>query len=98
MDNNNGYAEVVPRKMCSQEILEMIDRLDPQERTQLLAQLSPGVMGISGGMNWVSHGIVPQMNVKSAEDVTRSLEKIPPEAIGEFLKAIGMYIAQNRQS
>lgn len=32
----------------------------------------------------------------SAEQMSKDLEKVPPEMLGEFLKAVGMYFARRR--
>jgi hypothetical protein len=92
---NTVNGKIVVKKMTSQEILEMIENLDQSEREKLLNKLNPSMTIIFGGSNLVSNGAAVQINA-SSEDLDKSLEKIPPEALGEFLKALGVYIAKNR--
>ena len=92
--DNGSKCELFPRKMNSQELLEMIENLDPTEKEKLLRQLTPGVTVIFGGTNLVSHGAALQINVGQQEDICKALENIPPEALGEFVKTLGVYIAR----
>ena len=88
---NNG--EIVPLKMTSEQIIEMIESIDAQEKQKLLSQLQPNMTIIFGGTNLVSHGAALQLNAGS-EDLSKALEQIPSEALGEFLKALGQHIAK----
>lgn len=80
-------------KITSEEIFQMIETLDESEKQKLLHKLNPGVTIIFGGSSFISYGTTLQINTK--DDIKQSLEKIPPEALGEFLKALGVYIAKN---
>ncbi len=88
---HNG--QIVPMKMTSEQLIEMIESLDPQEKQKLLNQLQPNMTVIFGGTNFVSHGAAMQLNAGN-EDLSKALDKIPPEALGEFLKALGQYISK----
>ncbi len=43
----------------------------------------------------VSSGSAVQIN-NGSQDLNNLLDKIPPEALGEFLKAIGTYIVNHK--
>jgi chaperonin cofactor prefoldin len=74
------------------KLYEQLEQLNPTEREKLLSELSPSITVIFGGQNLVTHGAAIQINAKDADDVSSSLDKIPQEALGEFVKAIGTYI------
>ncbi len=82
MMEQNGVKQMTP-----QEILDQINGLPEQERTQFLKQLNPGVTIIFCGSN--VNGISLQLAPNT--DWDKIIDKIPPEALGEFLKAIGDY-------
>lgn len=90
MNTING--KIMVNKMTSEEIFEMIENLDESEKQKLVDKLNPGVTISFCGSNFVSYGL--QINTK--EDINQNLEKMPPEILGEFLKALGVYIAKNR--
>ncbi len=92
---NNG--EIVPIKMTSEQLLEMIESLDTQEKKKLLSQLQPNMTIIFGGTNLVSHGAALQLNAGN-DELSKALEHLPPQALEAFLKALGQYIAKNSPS
>ncbi|MGK7884542.1 MAG: hypothetical protein AB4057_07940 [Crocosphaera sp.] len=87
---NNG--EIVPIKMTSEQIIEMIESLDPKEKQKLLSELQPNMTIIFGGTNLVSHGAALQINAGN-DDLSKALDQMPPAALEAFLKALGEYIA-----
>ncbi len=87
---NNG--EIVPIKMTSEQIIEMIESLDLKEKQKLMSELQPNMTIIFGGTNLVSHGAALQLNAGN-EDISKALEQIPPAALEAFLKGLGEYIA-----
>ena len=92
---HNG--EIVPIKMTSEQLLEMIESLDTQEKKKLLSQLQPNMTIIFGGTNLVSHGAALQLNAGN-DELSKALEHLPPQALEAFLKALGQYIAKNSPS
>jgi len=74
-------------------IEEQIKALSPEDRAALLSRLAPTV--VFCGSSVVSFGSAVQIN-GSTQDLNSLLDKIPPEALGEFLKAIGTYIVNHK--
>jgi hypothetical protein len=72
-------------------IEEQIKALSPEDRAALLSRLAPTV--VFCGSSVVSFGSAVQIN--NSQDLNTFIDKIPPEALGEFLKAIGAYIVNH---
>jgi len=72
-------------------IEEQIKALSPEDRAALLSRLAPTV--VFCGSSVVSFGSAVQIN--GLQDLNSFIDKIPPEALGEFLKAIGNYIVSH---
>jgi hypothetical protein len=73
-------------------IEEQIKALSPEDRAALLSRLAPTVVFF--GSSGVSFGsAVP---IHGSQDLNAFIDKIPPEALGEFLKAIGNYIVSHK--
>ncbi len=87
----NSDGELVPQ-MSVQELVEQIKGLSSEERAELLNQLGPAITIIFCGSS-VVNGVSVQIN--DTDNWEKVLEKIPPEALGDFLKAIGEF-AKNR--
>ncbi len=88
---HNG--EIVPIKMTSEHILEMIESLDQHEKNKLLNQITPNMTIIFDGTNLVSHDVVFQIN-SDYKDLSKALDKIPLKVLGKFLKVLGQYISK----
>ena len=73
-------------------IEEQIKALSPEDRAALLSRLAPTV--VFCGSSVVSFGSAVQIN--NSQDLNTFIDKIPPEALGEFLKAIGTYIVNHK--
>lgn len=73
-------------------IEEQIKALSPEDRAALLSRLAPTV--VFCGSSVVSFGSAVQIN--NSQDLSTFIDKIPPEALGEFLKAIGVYILNHK--
>jgi len=73
-------------------IEEQIKALSPEDRAALLSRLAPTV--VFCGSSVVSSGSAVQIN--NSQDLNAFIDKIPPEALGEFLKAIGTYIVNHK--
>jgi len=73
-------------------IEEQIKALSPEDRAALLSRLAPNV--VFCGSSVVSFGSAVQIN--NSQDLNAFIDKIPPEALGEFLKAIGTYIVNHK--
>jgi hypothetical protein len=73
-------------------IEEQIKALSPEDRAALLSRLAPTV--VFCGSSVVSLGSAVQIN--NSQDLNAFIDKIPPEALGEFLKAIGTYIVNHK--
>jgi hypothetical protein len=73
-------------------IEEQIKALSPEDRAALLSRLAPTV--VFCGSSVVSFGSAVQIN--NSQDLNSFIDKIPPEALGEFLKAIGTYIVNHK--
>jgi hypothetical protein len=79
--------------MAIENILGAIDNLSEEERAHLLSLLKPGVTVVFCGSSVVSYGAAIQINGNS-DDLKSSLDAIPPDALGEFVKAIAQYIVK----
>jgi hypothetical protein len=85
-------------------IEEQIKALSPEDRAALLSRLAPSV--VFCGSSVVSFGSAVQVNgsqdlnafvqINGSQDLNAFIDKIPPEALGEFLKAIGAYIVNHK--
>lgn len=73
-------------------IEEQIKALSPEDRAALLSRLAPTV--VFCGSSVVSFGSAVQVN--GSQDLNAFIDKIPPEALGEFLKALGAYIVNHK--
>jgi len=73
-------------------IEDQIKALSPEDRAALLSRLAPTV--VFCGSSVVSSGSAVQIN--NSQDLNAFIDKIPPEALGEFLKAIGTYIVNHK--
>lgn len=73
-------------------IEEQIKALSPEDRAALLSRLAPTV--VFCGSSVVSFGSAVQIN--NSQDLNAFIDKIPLEALGEFLKAIGAYIVSHK--
>jgi hypothetical protein len=73
-------------------IEEQIKALSPEDRAALLSRLAPTV--VFCGSSVVSFGSAVQIN--GSQDLNAFIDKITPEALGEFLKAIGAYIVNHK--
>jgi len=73
-------------------IEDQIKALSPEDRAALLSRLAPTV--VFCGSSVVSFGSAVQIN--NSQDLNAFIDKIPPEALGEFLKAIGTYIVNHK--
>lgn len=73
-------------------IEEQIKALSPEDRAALLSRLAPTV--VFCGSSVVSFGSAVQIN--NSQDLNAFIDKVPPEALGEFLKAIGVYILNHK--
>ena len=73
-------------------IEEQIKALSSEDRAALLSRQAPTV--VFCGSSVVSFGSAVQIN--NAQDLNAFIDKVPPEALGEFLKAIGAYILNHK--
>ena len=73
-------------------IEDQIKALSPEDRAAWLSRLAPTV--VFCGSSVVSFGSAVQIN--NSQDLNAFIDKIPPEALGEFLKAIGTYIVNHK--
>lgn len=89
----NGITSENSNTVTSEEILNLIENLDDLEKLKLAKQLKAEINLILGGNNLVTNGAALQVNA-NADDIYKILEKVPPKAIGELSKAIGIYIAK----
>lgn len=85
MSANNSKADI-------NFIEDQIKALSPEDRAALLSRLAPTV--VFCGSSVVSFGSAVQIN--NSQDLNACIDKIPPEALGEFLKAIGTYIVNHK--
>lgn len=77
MSANNSKPDI-------NSIEEQIKALSSEDRAALLSRLAPTV--VFCGSSVVSFGSAVQIN--NAQDLNAFIDKVPPEALGEFLKAI----------
>ncbi|AUS35912.1 hypothetical protein amyaer_p04765 (plasmid) [Microcystis aeruginosa NIES-2481] len=75
-------------------IEEQIKALSPDDRAALLSRLALSTTIVFCGSSVVSFGSAVQIN--NSQDLNAFIDKIPPEALGEFLKAIGNYIVNHK--
>jgi hypothetical protein len=87
----NSDEELVPQ-MSVQELLEQIKGLSSEEKAELLNHLGSALTIIFCGSS-VVNGVSGQS--KNPDNWEKILEKMPPEVLGDFLKAIGGF-AKNR--
>ena len=85
MSANNSKPDI-------NSIEEQIKALSSEDRAALLSRLAPTV--VFCGSSVVSFGSAVQIN--NAQDLNAFIDKVPPEALGEFLKAIGNYIVNHK--
>lgn len=85
MSANNSKPDI-------NSIEEQIKALSSEDRAALLSRLAPTV--VFCGSSVVSFGSAVQIN--NAQDLNAFIDKVPPEALGEFLKAIGAYIVSHK--
>lgn len=76
------------------ELIDEINQLTQEERTKLFRSVGSPVTIIFSGSSVVNNGVSIQVGQQG--DLKEALEKIPPEALGELVKAIANYIAVNR--
>jgi hypothetical protein len=76
-------------------IEEQIKALSPEDRAALLSRLALSATIVFSASSVVSSGSAVQIN-NGSQDLNNLLDKIPPEALGEFLKAIGTYIVNHK--
>ncbi|MEA5511807.1 hypothetical protein VB715_18710 [Crocosphaera sp. UHCC 0190] len=87
----NTDGDLVPQ-MSVQQLIDQIKGLSSEERAELLNQLGPAITIIFCGSS-VVNGVSVQIN--DTDNWEKVIEKIPPEALGEFLKSLGDF-AKNR--
>ncbi|ACK68380.1 hypothetical protein PCC8801_4461 (plasmid) [Rippkaea orientalis PCC 8801] len=80
--------------MTVEQLIDQINQLSQEERSKLLRSISSPVTIIFSGSSVVNNGVSIQVGQQG--DLKEALEKIPPEALGELIKAIAQYIATNR--
>lgn len=76
------------------ELIEQINQLSSEQRSQLFKRVGSSVTIIFAGSSVVNNGV--SIQVGNQGDLKEALERIPPEALGELIKAIAGYIAVNR--
>ncbi|MGK7955137.1 MAG: hypothetical protein AB4063_07725 [Crocosphaera sp.] len=80
--------------MSVDELIEQINQLSSEQRSQLFKRVGSPVTIIFAGSSVVNNGVSIQVGQQA--DLKEALERIPPEALGELIKAIAQYIAVNR--
>jgi hypothetical protein len=83
-----------------QEISKIIDEL-PVDKKQQLAQkllgLQSGLIVILGSNNIINNSLA-LLNESSAEEISKKLKDISPEAVEKLIDAIAMKISNNKTS
>lgn len=91
-------AQVV-RVMKFEDVVEQVDQLPVEQRTELARRL----LGhgeriiIIGGNNMISNSNVLQLN-GSAEEISKQLKNVSPEILEELVKAIALSISKDNNS
>ena len=80
--------------MIVDQLIDQINQLSQEERSRLLKSVTSPVTIIFCGSSVVNNGVSIQVGEQA--DLKEALQKIPPEALGELVKAIANYIAVNR--
>lgn len=97
-DNYDGHCEKT--SLNFDEISKIIDEL-PVDKKQQLAQkllgLQSGLIVILGSNNIINNSLA-LLNESSAEEISKKLKDISPEAVEKLIDAIAMKISNNKTS
>lgn len=96
-----GFEEVKKQffELPIESKLELINNLSSNEKIAIGQNLlgGSGLTVILGGNNVVANSTAFQIN-SSAEEISKTLNELPPEVVAEFLKAIATSIIQRSQN
>jgi riboflavin synthase alpha subunit len=83
---NMIHNGIVEKLAIVEQVVEEFNDKDLEDKKQ------PIILVFSGS-SVINNGVCIQVG-SSAEELEKSLEKVPPEAIAELLKAIAVYITK----